>query len=169
MVSFSWQEPQFGRLPSATLLNLILTEGRAYALEQLLSPSAKQALSGHLADITTRLSELAVAWEKELSRIKLRLRGDPTRTIAIHTKPRESDPRYPDLLKARVTMGKDGAVWGDIVGGTELHFLVHWKEWPTMLQIREVQLDLIRTRRTRVHTWITQQYATIGPSLFVQR
>jgi hypothetical protein len=169
-VQFVWNQRQAIILPNPATLEALLGSGKGWMLESLLTADHRRELSAHLAAVTETLSELAVAYEKEIRRIKRSLVGDENRTIVIRTQPREQDPNYESLLSARaLTEGTAGGVWGDYVDGVETHFIVRWADWPDLKEVRHLQLSVISHRNQLTADWIHKKYQSVGPALFLNR
>jgi hypothetical protein len=169
-VSFTWQQPQYEKLPPATKVEELIAEGKGFLLESRLGPQSRARVQERLQATTMALRQLAVTYEKEVTRIKGLLVGDPARTITIQAKKREEDPNYPRLLDARARIERGlGGVWGDYVNGQEIHFIVRWDEWPTLKSIRDLQLRLIQERNQAVAQVVEAEYASAGAAIFAAK
>ncbi|MFQ5505599.1 MAG: hypothetical protein ACE5F1_12495 [Planctomycetota bacterium] len=148
-----------------------LTEsGSAESLEHRLRDAYKKKLQQHLGEFERNFRELSLLVAVEGKEVKRKLRSRPERCIVIRSLPRERDPAYPEVLKAREEIENRGlgTVWGEALelGKSEVHFVILWKEWPALKRLHKEQALMVQERQRLVRAWIRSMYDKQGMNLF---
>jgi hypothetical protein len=161
-----WRSGQYeGELTPERVVDLI-RKGEAWLLESRLGARELLALRASLRDVDRAMQAVAELYSEEVKRAKLALANDPARHVRIAAKPRERDPRWPEVLGARKDLAGIGAVYGGVDPRGEIHYLVRWSEWPAIKRRVDEQVHLVSERNQQVAMWIAARYGIDGMAIF---
>jgi hypothetical protein len=171
---FVWRQPVVDGTLTFESVADVIARNRADSLEFRLAPAYREQACARAREIDDTLRELLPVYTTEVERVRAQLiaRGQ---LVRITTNPRELDPNYGQLVRARTEIESRGlgAVWGypdttDPTGRTELHVIVQWADWPDLRRIVDTQVSLVTERRARVRAAIAALFREHGMALFTE-